>query len=158
MTHVQHSPQNNCLYQGTTTPLMTGTKRNQTRLIFEELQLTQEITETSEHRDRVENGCEVKIAHQNGCATMEKSTDDFCPESGPPNIVFDVFTDSTYSKTKPCIPDYRVVRLRADGVLKISDLIKLSLEAGDATLLIAHVADGKVRVRQAMTFSIPRYN
>lgn len=123
---------------------MTGTKGNQTQLIFGELQLAQEVSESHDLRTLAAEG-----NHQNEPHLRERSS---------PKIVFDVYTDSMYSKTKPTVPDYRVVHLQASSVLKIKDLMKLSYEAGDATLLVAHVVHGKVRIRQAMMFSIPRYS
>ncbi|XP_022691015.1 uncharacterized protein LOC111261658 [Varroa jacobsoni] len=82
------------------------------------------------------------------------------PKSAPPRIVFDVYTDSEYSKNSPSLPDFRVVLLPngSKGLLKFRDLVRLSVEADDTTLLIAHVVDGRVRTRQVMPFSIPRYN
>ncbi|XP_003741038.1 uncharacterized protein LOC100899640 [Galendromus occidentalis] len=155
----QNNEEDHGLYKGTTTPLMTGTKKNQTQLIFEELQLTQEISESFDLRKRIEemneHGRNIADHSVNSCIGDGEAVS---RSANSPKIIFDVYIDSAYSKTKPCTPDYRVVKLKAESVLNISDLIKLSLEAGDATLLIAHVADCKVRVRQAMTFSIPRYN
>ncbi|OQR77181.1 hypothetical protein BIW11_02947 [Tropilaelaps mercedesae] len=83
-----------------------------------------------------------------------------CTRTTAPRIVFDIYTDSDYSKTSSSLPDYRVVVLPsgAGGVLKFRDLIRLCTEADDTTLLIAHVVDGRVRTRQVMPFSIPRYN
>lgn len=75
-------------------------------------------------------------------------------------IAFDVYTDSDFSKTNPSMPDFRVVVLSGGpkAVLKFRDLVRLSVEAQDTTLLVAHVVDGRVRTRQVMPFSIPRYN
>lgn len=82
------------------------------------------------------------------------------PPPPPPRIVFDVYTDSEYSKTNPSLPDFRVVVLPGGsrGVLKLRDLVRLSVEAQDTTLIVAHTVDGRVRTRQVMPFSIPRYN
>jgi len=148
-----HKAEDNCLYRGTTTPLMTGTKGNQTQLIFGELELAQEVFESVDLTKRIEEMC-FRSEHLGKSVSASKASEPLkCP-----SIVFDVFIDSKYSRSKPTTPDYRVVHMNSCSILKINDLMKLTLQAGDATLLIAHTVDGKVRVRQAMTFSIPRYN